>query len=321
MATVTRRLDPLRVRCFGDFRVETEHSTIALPISGKTRELLAYLVCNAERPIRRASLSGVIWTDHEDRRSRSNLNTALWRINRALESAGVTGIDLEVTPSQIALRLDPSVFVDVFALETAVREALGGSPEGRKATLSAGLRKALLEVFAPECEALLRGLESEWVLIERERLFNLQIRGLTLLMQDLAESGRIEGALEQGRRVLRMDPMRECVQRQVMWLHVLNGHQGNAIRQYLECARILKDELGVAPMPETRVLYEYIRSQNGVASTDALAASRPVSRQPGSAGGRPLDDDEDLSRLRSLLSQLNSHRHSVFSALSDIGVI
>ena len=31
-----------------------------------------------------------------------------------------------------------------------------------------------------------------------------------------------------------MDPMRESVQRQVKWLHVLNGHQGNAIRQYLE---------------------------------------------------------------------------------------
>jgi DNA-binding SARP family transcriptional activator len=126
-------------------------------------------------------------------------------------------------------------------------------------------------------------------------------------MQDLAESGRIEDALEYGRRILRMDPMRECVQRQVMWLHVLNGHQGNAIRQYQDCARILQDELGVSPMPETRALYEFI-------------AAKPPAGKDAAATSTATRADGELGRLRSFISELNSHRQSVFSALGRSGL-
>jgi hypothetical protein len=163
------------------------------------------------------------------------------------------------------------------------------------------------------------------VLIERERVFNLQIRGLTLLMQDFAGSGQIEEALEYGRCILRMDPMRECIHRLVMWLHVLNGHQANAIRQYLECTRILEQELRVPPMAETRALYEYIVSHNhaAMAVTESSGVGGPAPFRGDRTRSDPgIDDyDEELSRLRSLISRLNSHRQSVFSALAETSTI
>jgi DNA-binding SARP family transcriptional activator len=231
---------------------------------------------------------------------------------------------LSVSGNQLKLTMAPRVFVDVFALEASVRDAAKPSNGSMKAALSAIVRETLIDILSDGCEGFLDGLASEWVLIERERLFNLQIRGLSLLMHDLAESGRIEEALDYGRRILRMDPMRECVQRQVMWLHVLNGHQGNAIRQYLECARILKKELGVTPMPETRALYEFIVGQHLAAkdlATHWRGAGRAVLPDAvGRAGeGEAEDYDEELTRLRSLLSRLNSHRQSVFSALAESG--
>jgi DNA-binding SARP family transcriptional activator len=317
-------------RLLGDFRLQSSLATCDLHISRRTQEVFAFLVFNANKPVRRATLSNLIWIDQEERRSRANLNTALWRINRALKSVATDAIELNVHGSQLNLAVASDVFIDVFALEAAVREASTAGENSAKAPLSALIRTTLIDILSDNCECLLEGLSSEWVLIERERFFNLQIRGLTLLMQDLAESGRIEEALDYGRRILRMDPMRECVQRQVMWLHVLNGHQGNAIRQYLECVRILKTELGVPPMAETRALYDFIVAANFVSTDVAPQPHRADRLAPAPSADRSVGDrsagdlgpgayDAELTRLRSLMAQLNNQRQSVFAALAESG--
>lgn len=307
------------VRFLGAFRLQRHFARCDLPLVGRTREVLAYLAYNANKDIRRTTLSGLVWTDCCDQRSRANLNTALWRINRALKALGNDEISLHVGGSQLKLSVAPSVFVDIFALDGSVRDAAKLCKDGERVALAPDIRQTLINVLAEDCERFLDGWSSEWVLVERERVFNLQIRGLTFLMQDLGESGRIEEALEYGRRILRMDPMRECVQRQVMWLHVLNGHQGNAIRQYLECARILQSELGVSPMPETRALYHFIIAHNPADKAAAPQWPKRTGDLTRAARGEQDDYDEDLTRLRSLISQLNSCRQSVFSALARGG--
>jgi DNA-binding SARP family transcriptional activator len=323
-ADAARHPAPFRFRLLGDFRIRSPLGTCDLHISGKTREVLAFLVLNANRTVRRPTLSNVIWSDADERRSRANLNTALWRINRALKSIGGDDVRLSIAGDQLKLTVAPRVLVDVLALEAAVREAARSAHGSGTPVLSAVVRETLIDILGDDGDRFLDGFANEWVLIERERFFNLQIRGLALLMHDLAAAGRIEEALEYGRRILRMDPMRECVQRQVMWLHVLNGHQGNAIRQYLECARILKEELGVAPMPETRALYDFIVAQARVTDVAAAAAiARPVLPRPhdrGEAAQAPGDYDAELNRLLSLMSLLHSRRQSVFSTLAEIGV-
>jgi len=122
------------------------------------------------------------------------------------------------------------------------------------------LGKALDSCSSP----YLDGVSSDWVLAERERLFNLQIRGLTILMHWLGQKRCYEDALEIGRNLLAADPAREAAQCEVMWLYVLNGQRAQALRQYQEFRDWLKHELDVAPMPETQALYNYIRSDFGV---------------------------------------------------------
>lgn len=296
-----------RVRLLGEFRAQTVSGPCDLRITGKTLEAFAFLTLYSNRPVRRAGLSSAIWSEQGERRSRANLNTALWRIGRALKAATAGRVSLSLGASQIKLACAPDVFVDALALEDAVRAASQASGGAR---LSARSREVLMDVLSEDDAPFLGECASEWVLIERERLFNLQIRGLTLLMQDAGEGGRIEDALDFGRRILRMDPMRECVQRQVMWLHVLSGHQANALRQYRDCARVLEKELGVAPMAETRALYEFILSQSRAPAQAAPHGSVRRDRAPG-------DYDTDLDQLRGLMTRLNSQRRSVFSALSD----
>lgn len=320
-----RSSDGFCIRLLGDLRIQSPQVTDDLHISGKTREVFAFLLFNANKTIHRATLSNLIWADHDGRRSRANLNTALWRINRALTMLANHNICLNVSGNRLKLTVEPCVCIDVFALGASVRDAGKSFNDNKTALLPLAIRDTLMDILSEGCENFLQGTDSEWVLIERERFFNLQIRGLTLLMQDLAESGRIGAALNYGRRILRMDPMRECVQRQVMWLHILDGHQANAIRQYLACARILETELGVSPMAETRALYEFIVAQN-IAAKDAASGWSGTTRPPtphalecGNGNVETDDYDQELTRLRSLIFRLNSHRQSVFSALAENG--
>jgi DNA-binding SARP family transcriptional activator len=45
-----------------------------------------------------------------------------------------------------------------------------------------------------------------------------------------------------------------------MRLYVLNGQRVEALRQYERCRRILKNDCGVDPMPETSALYREIET-------------------------------------------------------------
>jgi len=127
--------------------------------------------------------------------------------------------------------------------------------ESMSTALADRLNKALDACDAP----FLDGVTSDWGLTERERLFNIQIRGMTILMHWLGQQRRYEDALEVGCRLLVADPARETTQCEVMWLYVLNGQRAQALRQFQEYCSWLKSEINIEPMPETRALYDYIR--------------------------------------------------------------
>jgi hypothetical protein len=84
--------------------------------------------------------------------------------------------------------------------------------------------------------------------------------------------------------------------------------------------------LGVSPMPGTRALYEFILAQNSpsrIAASEGGAAAPSVLVHGDERRAFEHDAgvfDQELTRLRSLISVLNSHRQSVFSTLAEIGV-
>src|SRR5213593_688808 len=175
MTTDTRKSPCcFRFQFLGEFRLESSLAVRDLHIAGKTQEVFAFLVLNANKTVRRATLSNLIWTDREERRSRANLNTALWRINRALNAVASADICLDVSGNQLKLTVAPGVSIDVVALEASVRDATTLSNGGKTALLSPAIRDTLIDILSGDCEGFLDGLVSEWVLIERERLFNLQ---------------------------------------------------------------------------------------------------------------------------------------------------
>ncbi len=289
-----------RVGLFGGVTIALEDTMVSSSLGQRADELFAYLTLHSGMPHRREKLAELVWPEKAEQRSRSSLNTTIWRINGLLRSIGVEShIRLEsATHASIMLQLSTEVYVDCHALRQSVRESeLAVRDRG---SLSVSERFALSADLEGYAGVFLEGHDSDWVLRERERLHCLYIRGQALLMHDLTRDGRFEEALECGRAILATDEMREAVQREVMWLYVMNGQRSEAIAQYRKFRARAKKELGIEPMSETTALYQHVLSD-----ADSMAVA-PTDRALASL---------DRATIRSFLRQCGHSRASVYSAL------
>ncbi|WP_258361146.1 ATP-binding protein [Moorella sulfitireducens] len=98
----------------------------------------------------------------------------------------------------------------------------------------------------------------EWQAIERERYRQLALRGLTRLYELYEELGNINAALDTLERALAIEPLQEHLVCAAMRLLCLLGRRPQAIQKYHQLRKLLDDELGVPPMPQTQALYDAI---------------------------------------------------------------
>jgi len=238
---------------FGAYPIRVNGSPHYLGISGTTERLFQYLLVHAGKDTRREYLADLFWRTSSLARQRSALNSAIWRIKRQIQD--LEGIDLLCDGPAVALQIAVSVTVDINEFTDIVHSV------SLHETMSEAIAGRLYEVLNASDVPFMDGVDSDWVLTERERLFNLRIRGMTILMHWLGQKRRYEDALEIGRKLLAADPGREAAQCEVMWLYVLNGQRAQALRQYQDFSAWLKRELGIEPMPETMALYDHIRKE------------------------------------------------------------
>ena len=283
---------------FGAYPVRVDGLPFRLGISGSTEKLFQYLLVRMEKESRREYLADLFWRGSSSGRQRSALNSAIWRIKRQLRN--VDGVELYCDGPAVFLHVNESVHVDATELAAIVHSLSSG--DGISEAVAKRLHQALDACDAP----FMDGVNSSWVLAERERLFNIQIRGMTILMHWLGQKKCYEDALEIGRRLLAEDPARESAQREVMWLYVLNGQRAQAIRQYLEFEAWLRRELDIEPMPETRALYQHIRLE--------LGASRFREASPPASGN---DAESRRAAFNLLLVAIERSRRDLYEVLSQ----
>jgi tetratricopeptide (TPR) repeat protein len=92
----------------------------------------------------------------------------------------------------------------------------------------------------------------DWCLIERERFRCMYLRALSRLLAYYSAAGNYEAAIDCARRVLACDHLREDIHRDLMHLYLVTDQPADALRQYRICEGLLRRELAVEPMPETR---------------------------------------------------------------------
>jgi DNA-binding SARP family transcriptional activator len=192
------------------------------------------------------------WPDCDPAKGQSNLSSALWRLRRDLAPAGHSVLTSNLL-GETGFTEQVSFWLDAEAFRAQVRSACTGAGLLDVAT-AVDLEQAL-ELYRGD---LLEGFYYDWVLAERECLRALYVRGRLRLLDHYAAASDLERAIECGREVLRLDPLRETVHRRLIELYARNGERAAARRQYHRLVQLLAEELQVAPAPETVALWQAV---------------------------------------------------------------
>jgi DNA-binding SARP family transcriptional activator len=291
----------LRISLFGGVQLSHEGLATSVAPTRAVQILLAYLLLHRRRLHSRESLVGTFWGEHDEESARNCLNTTLWRLRRVLEPSGVARGTYLVTTSagEIGFNDQSPHWLDVEVLERCAGAVSTAADATLKDSDVAELEVAL-RLYTGD---ILDGVFDDWALRERERLRGLYLSGRACLLRYHANHGAPERAIAHAEEILRHDPLREEIHRELMRLQVAAGARAMAARQYDVCKRALAAELGVDPMPETQALLAAIK--RGAATGGAAAStSTEVNALTRELRGAAQSVERALSYLRDVVGRV-----------------
>ena len=101
-------------------------------------------------------------------------------------------------------------------------------------------------------------LYETWAAEERERLQSMFLESADRLAEVYIQQKRFTDAVDTCQRLLANDNCWERAYRNLMQAYAGLGDRGQIGRTYQRCVQILKNELDVAPSPETETLYQQL---------------------------------------------------------------
>lgn len=251
----------LSITLFGPPQIKRGKAQITLQ-RRKDLALLVYLVVTAQ-PHTRDTLAALLWPDSDQSLARGNVRKNISRLKSDLGSE-----ILLTTNDQVAVNPNLSLWLDVQQFQSHLDQSRkhnhilqnNGQPlcEVCQAVLQDAVqlyRSEFLEGFnLPDSRTF-----DEWQFFQSEGYRQNLSEALERLVQQYIYLEQYGQAIEHSRKWLSMDELHEPAHRQLMLAYVLSGQQAAALRQFAECSRLLKEELGVEPEQETIELHEAIR--------------------------------------------------------------
>lgn len=248
----------LSLHLLGAFQVTLDSQSVKGFDSDKVRALLAYLAVESDRPHRRQSLAGLLWPEQPEQTARSNLRYALANLRRVIGDRTADPPFLAISRQTLQFNPHPNVWFDVAAFTQSLLsvEGLSGPKIVERLEQAVALYRApFLEGFFVKNSVPFE----EWLLFKREQLAHQATSALRQLTDIYEERGDYETAQGYAQQLLHFEPWQEEMHQTLMRLLARSGQRGAALAQYRTCCRILAEELGVEPMPETTALAQQIR--------------------------------------------------------------
>lgn len=257
-------------------RVAAESGDVALEemeFPGRQGRLLfACLVVARGKQMTRGELAEALWQDDPPATWESALRLLVSKLRKVLAD-GPDGDRAELvgTDGGYRLELPPETWVDVFAAEIAARDAedrlAAGAPD--EAIAAATLAESLLR------EPLLAGEDGQWVEAKRRECEAVRARALNILADASLQSGRAEASVQWAERAVELEPFRDSGYRRLMAAHAAAGNRAEALQVYDRCRRLLAEELGAYPSPETEAAYRRLLGEPETVSEDGSRSLEP----------------------------------------------
>lgn len=217
------------------------------------RLAFAFLTANSGHPVGRGDLMDVIWPDEPPPEAESALSAILSRLRAVLKKAGWSAAEatIDVRSSSVGIRFPRGTWIDVEAAANAIDEAEGALRAGHP-TSAWGFANVVVSIAR---RPFLTGHEEPWVVGQRALLRTLLRRGLECLAAVSESNAEPSLAVQYLSEVLALEPFRETAYQRLMRLHAAMGNRAEALRVFDECRRLLRDELGVSPSPQTEATF------------------------------------------------------------------
>jgi DNA-binding SARP family transcriptional activator len=257
-------ITPLRVRLLGGFRVQPADAGQAVSDwprrSAKT--LVKLLAVRPGHALHREQVIDVLWPKVDAESALNSFGKALHVARHTLEPRLPRRQDstyLRLADGMVVLDTE-HVAIDADEFEQLAEDAL------RRREIAA--YEAAFGAYGGEL--LPEDRYESWCSERRNTLAELHTRLLLGMAETLERQGSHNDAADRLRDVLHTDPTREAVHRQLMLLYARMGVPDQAVRQFHYCEAVLRQELDLAPQPETIALRDEI-----LASTFPLQRSGP----------------------------------------------
>lgn len=234
------------------------------PLSGpavQPRRLALFALAASHRTgLTREKITACLWPDEDRERARHFLADSLFTIRKSL------GRDVFISTSS-DIRVNPqSVCTDLWMFE----DAFARRDFASAASLYHG---PFLDGFfigdAPEFE--------RWAESERARLANAYGSSLEHRAEELERDGDYDNAVEWWTRLSLHDPYSSRITVRTMTAQEKSGDAVSAIRHAAKYAKLVHDDLDLAPDPDVLTLAEKLRSRLSVESPVKRRSDRPDS--------------------------------------------
>ncbi len=237
------------------------------------RLLFAYLVAEQGRPVPRDELAEAIWAEAPPATWDKALTVIASKLRALLAECGV-GDPNVLTGAFGCYRLDlpEGTWVDVIAAVDAAQEAERAlAKDDVERAQQAAMRAASLarHPFLP-------GETGAWVEGRRLELEEVRGRALCCLADACLRSGNAASAAKWAEETIALEPYRETGYRFLMDAHTMAGNRAEALRVYERCRRLLAEELGAFPSPETESIYRGLLGAPAPEATAEAARAAPV---------------------------------------------
>jgi SARP family transcriptional regulator, regulator of embCAB operon len=211
-----------------------------LRVPRASQRLLAFLALHGGA-VERAAVAGTLWPDASERHAYSNLRSALSRLEGTARKALAT--------TKLELALADGVAVDIRRSRALARRLLDPAVTPDPSDLGMAAVAALSADLLPDWY-------DDWVLIEAEDWGRLRLHALEALAGRLTAAGRWGEAAEAAGAAVRAEPLRESARSALIQVHMAEGNQSEALREFARYQAVLHAELGLEPTPRLHRLIQ-----------------------------------------------------------------
>ncbi len=247
-------MDRINIYLFGPPHFESRGNILDIRLR-KPLGLFAYLAVTGKAHTR-DTLATLFWPEADQQSGRSNLRRSIYNLKKA---AGENVI--AAAPEQVGINPEADLWIDVRVFDTSAGLQ-------KTSDFNDGIYSHLAEAAHLFCGDFMAGFNlpdcpefDEWQFFQREHYHQKGLQLLDRLVEMDVQNGRFQQAISFARKRLSFDRLHEPAHRKLLQLYAQTGEKAAAIRQFSECERILKLELGAKPQPETIHILDSIKNR------------------------------------------------------------